>query len=57
MQKSNFREWTLDKIEDSFGLVQADSLPILDELLAFEYVTNDVATKNRTVVVSIAIIV
>jgi hypothetical protein len=41
MQKSNFREWTLDKIEDSFGLVQADSLPILDELLAFEYVTND----------------
>ncbi len=40
MQKSNFREWTLDKIEDNFGLVQADSLPILDELLAFEYTTS-----------------
>jgi hypothetical protein len=37
MRKSNFREWTLDSIEQTFGLVQVRSLPILDELLAYKY--------------------
>ena len=37
MRKSNFREWTLDSIEETFGLVQVRSLPILDELLAYQY--------------------
>ena len=37
MQKSNFREWTLDSIEETFGLVQVRSLPILDELLAHKH--------------------
>jgi hypothetical protein len=34
MQKSDFREWTLDSIEETFGLLQVRSLPILEELLA-----------------------
>lgn len=37
MRKSNFREWTLDSIEETFGLLQVRSLPILDELLAYEH--------------------
>lgn len=37
MRKSNFREWTLDSIEETFGLVQVRSLPILDELLSYKY--------------------
>ena len=37
MRKSNFKEWTLDSIEETFGLVQVRSLPILDELLAYQY--------------------
>jgi hypothetical protein len=41
MQKSNFREWTLDKIDEAFGLSQVNALPILDELLAFEYNLDD----------------
>jgi hypothetical protein len=41
MQKSNFREWTLDKVDECFGLTQVGSLPILEELLAFQYEIND----------------
>ena len=41
MQKSNFREWTLDKIDDTFGLQQVRKLPILEELLAFQYQADD----------------
>ncbi len=40
MKKSNFREWTLDSIEETFGLLQVRSLPILDELLAYQYETD-----------------
>lgn len=39
--KTNFREWNLDKIEEAFGLVQVETLPILDELLKFEYAVDD----------------
>lgn len=35
--KSTFREWNLDKIDDAFGTKQVRSLPILDQLLAFNY--------------------
>lgn len=35
--KSNFREWTLDKIDEAFNLKQVRRLPILDELMAFPY--------------------
>jgi hypothetical protein len=37
MIKSNLRDWTLDTIEERFGLLQVRSLPILDELLAHKY--------------------
>jgi hypothetical protein len=37
MIKSNLRDWTLDSIEQTFGLVQVRTLPILDELLAHKH--------------------
>ena len=45
MQKSNFKDWTLDKIDDAFGLNQVRRLPILEELLAFEYQADDYETR------------
>jgi hypothetical protein len=45
MQKSNFRDWTLDKIDDAFGTTQVDELPILNELLNFEYQVDDFETR------------
>ena len=45
MQKSDFKEWTLDKIDDAFGLRQVRRLPILEELLAFEYQADDYETR------------
>ncbi|PWK26699.1 hypothetical protein LV89_02208 [Arcicella aurantiaca] len=45
MYKSNFREWTLDKIEETFGLQQVRRLPILEDLLAFEYQTDSYETR------------
>ncbi len=41
MEKSNFKEWTLDKIDDAFGLQQVRRLPILEELLAHEHQADD----------------
>lgn len=41
MQKSNFKDWNLDKIDDAFGLKQVRRLPILEELLAFNYEADD----------------
>jgi hypothetical protein len=41
MIKSNFREWTLDKIDEVFGTEQFKKLSSLDALLAFEYQVND----------------
>ncbi len=37
MIKSNFREWTSDRIDETFGTKQIDSHPALDSWLAFEY--------------------
>ncbi len=34
---SNFREWTLDKIEDIFQLYEVNSLPILEKILTFDF--------------------
>jgi hypothetical protein len=42
MKKSNFKEWSLDKIDLTFGLRQVKTLPILEQLLAFEYEPNEV---------------
>jgi hypothetical protein len=41
MQKSNFRDWSLEKVERTFQLVQVTELPILEELLASDYVLNE----------------
>ncbi len=41
MIKSNFREWNLDKIDDTFGTKQVRTLPILQELLAYQYEADD----------------
>ena len=37
MKKSNFREWTLDKIDEAFGTKQVRSLAVLDQLVAHQY--------------------
>jgi hypothetical protein len=41
MKKSNFKDWTLDLIDDTFGTKQVYNLPILDELLAHKYQADD----------------
>ena len=46
--KSNFREWTLDKIDDAFGLRQVRKLAELDSLLAYEYEINDYEKQYLT---------
>lgn len=37
MIQSNFKEWTLDKIEDAFGLKQVFQMNLLEELISFDY--------------------
>jgi hypothetical protein len=46
MQKSNFRDWSLDLIDTTFGTAQIESLPILEELLSFEYTTDQFENHN-----------
>ena len=41
MEKSNFRDWTLAKIDKIFGLEQIDEMPELDTWLAFEHTCTD----------------
>ena len=41
MQRSNFKDWTPDKIDDAFGTIEVRRLPLLEELLAFEYEADD----------------
>jgi hypothetical protein len=48
MIRSNFKEWNLDKIEDAFDLKQVRRLPILEELLAFEYQADAYETRYLT---------
>jgi hypothetical protein len=48
MITSNFREWTLDKIEDTFRLKQIHNSPILAELLSFEYQADAYETRYLT---------
>ena len=45
MEKKGFREWDLDKIDDAFGTKHVRRLPILDELLAYQYQADDYETK------------
>jgi len=46
MQRSNFRDWSLDSIDTTFETVQIESLPILEELLSFEYTTDQFENHN-----------
>ncbi len=48
MIQSNFREWTLEKIEDAFGLQQVRQLPTLAEWLAYNYQLNDFERRYLT---------
>jgi len=41
MQKSNFKDWTPDKVDDAFETFQVRRLPILEELLAFQHEADD----------------
>ena len=45
MERKGFKEWDLDKIDDAFGTKHVRRLPILEELLAFEYQADDYETK------------
>ena len=45
MERSNFRDWNIDKIDDVFGTKEVRRLPILEELLAFEYQADDYETR------------
>jgi hypothetical protein len=37
MTKSNFRDWTLEKLEETFGLQQEFQHEVLDRIFAYEY--------------------
>ncbi len=41
IQKSTFRDWTLDKIDEAFNTKQIWEMDTLNELLAFQYEIND----------------
>ncbi len=41
MIQSNFKEWTLDKIEDAFGLKQVFQMNVLEELFSFDYIIQE----------------
>lgn len=48
MEKSNFREWTLEKVELTFGLVQVSKMEILEELLSYKFTPNEHQIYNLT---------
>lgn len=48
MIQSNFREWTLEKIEDVFGLQQVRHLSALTAWLAYPYQINDFEKRYLT---------
>ncbi len=46
MKRSNFRDWSLDSIDTTFGTAQVETLPILEELLSYEYATDQFENHN-----------
>ena len=48
MITSNFKEWTLDKIDDTFGLQQVRKISILEELLSYEHQIDDYERRYLT---------
>jgi hypothetical protein len=45
MQKSNFRDWSLEKVERGFGVVQVKELQTLNDWLSYDYSIDDFETK------------
>jgi hypothetical protein len=45
MKKINFRDWTIEKVEDAFGLEQVPEQPLLDRLIGFQYEISDFEKK------------
>ena len=46
MKKINFRDWTVEKVEDAFGLKQVFKTDLLDTLLSFQYEIADYERKT-----------
>ena len=46
MKHSNFRDWSLDSIDTTFGTAQVETLPILEDLLLTEYTTDQFENHN-----------
>ena len=46
MEKSNFRDWTLDKIDEAFATEQVETLVSLEQWLSFEHTCDDYETRH-----------
>ncbi len=46
MQKSNFSDWTLDKIDEAFGTIQMNNSNALTHWLSYKYEQNEHEQKN-----------
>lgn len=46
MHKSNFSDWTLDKIDETFGTVQIDESVVLNDWLSHKYEANELEKSN-----------
>jgi hypothetical protein len=48
MVRSNFREWSLDKIDEDFGLSQVFEMSLLNEVVSFQHTLTDFEIKYLT---------
>lgn len=48
MIRSNFREWSLDKIDEDFGLSQVFEMSLLNEVVSFQHTLTDFEIKYLT---------
>jgi hypothetical protein len=46
MKKVNFRDWTVEKVEDAFGLEQTFNHPLLKQLISFSYEISEFEAKT-----------
>jgi hypothetical protein len=46
MKKVNFRDWTVEKVEDAFGLEQTFNHPLLKQLISFSYEVSEFEAKT-----------
>jgi hypothetical protein len=45
MQKSNFRDWSLEKVEREFDIVQVKESQTLNDCLSYDYLIDDFETR------------